>query len=51
LYKYSHEKFQQLCEKPGMRVIFEHFETQGKMQYKGDKDMAKALQIVRDTML
>jgi hypothetical protein len=34
-----------------MLELFAHFEKEGTSQYQSDKDLAKALEVVRETML
>lgn len=51
LYKYSHEKFWQLCQKRAMRAVFEHFEEYSKNHSPNDEDGRRALEVVRETML
>jgi hypothetical protein len=50
LYKYSHEKFSWLMEKQAMSTLFAHFEEHGRNCVESDKDLARALQVVRQTL-
>ena len=50
LYRYSHEKLSWLMERRAMAALFAHFEEHGRENFASDKDLARALQVVRETL-